>query len=128
MVPIEQLLTILKPAVFSFLHMNLPVLDRLPALQPSRKKAFRVVERFEQSLYSMVRGKREAQVLGRDEVVSHLLQTALEEGKISDRQFRSNLKIIFMVGHENIQFLLTSAILEMGRNTVWSLQIYNASH
>ncbi|KAJ5548941.1 hypothetical protein N7513_006175 [Penicillium frequentans] len=118
MVLIEQLLTILKPAVFSFLHMNLPVLDRLPALQPSRKEAFRVVEKFEQSLYSMVRGKREAKVLGNDEVVSYLLQTALEEGKISDRQFRSNLKIIFMVGHENIQFLLTSAILEMGRNTI----------
>jgi unspecific monooxygenase len=108
--------------------MNLPVLDRLPALLPSRKEAFRVIEDFERTLYKIVRGKIGGQAHQRDDVVSHLLQTAFEEGKINDRQFRSNLKITFMVGHENTQFLLTSAMLELGRNTACSLSKWNTGY
>ena len=48
----------------------------------------------------------------------NLLDDALDSGWIADRQYRNNLKIIFITGHENVQLLLSSLFWELGRNQV----------
>jgi xanthocillin biosynthesis cytochrome P450 monooxygenase len=43
-------------------------------------------------------------------------QGALDSGHLE--QYQANLRMMFMVGHDNIEFLLTSAMWELGTNTV----------
>lgn len=47
-----------------------------------------------------------------------LLDDALDSGRITDQQYRDNLKITFITGHENVQLLLNSLFWELGRNQV----------
>lgn len=62
---------------------------------------------------STVNTEKESKVL-----VSHLLKEALDSGHITHNQYRSNLRITFMVGHDNIEFLLLSAMWVLGKDTV----------
>lgn len=50
-----------------------------------------------------------------DQVVD-LLDRALSEGKITETQYRNNLKVTFLTAHENAQQLLNSAFWELGNN------------
>ena len=48
----------------------------------------------------------------------HMLENALKEGKITDKQYRANLKITFLTAHENAQQLLNSVFWELGKSQV----------
>lgn len=50
-----------------------------------------------------------------DQVVDYLDQ-ALEEGRITEEQYRANLKVTFLTAHENAQQLLNSAFYVLGQN------------
>ncbi|KAL8721634.1 MAG: hypothetical protein Q9225_001723 [Loekoesia sp. 1 TL-2023] len=110
----------IKQSIFKPLYLNFPVLDKYSNLIPSRQRAFKLVKQFENLLYDLVRN-RPRHSLGEksspdsDQVI-HMLEKALKEGKITERQFRDNLKITFIVAHENIQLLLNSMLYQIGAN------------
>lgn len=96
--------------------MNFPVADKYPALFPSRKRAFTLVKRFESLLCELIRHRPQT---GSDhDQVAHMLERALKEGKITEKQYRDNLKITFIVAHENTQLLLNSMFYQIGIDQV----------
>lgn len=58
-----------------------------------------------------------------DELVIHSLERALDEKRISDHQFRSNLKLMFLTGHENTQQLLNTLFWKLGTDQVSNLAL-----
>lgn len=47
-------------------------------------------------------------------MVSHMLGEAYTSGRITEKQFRDNLKITFLTAHENAQQLVTSMFWQLG--------------
>lgn len=82
-----------------------------------------MVKELDHLLYHLVREnprkfERERSVDPRDELLIHRLEQALDEGRITDHQFRSNLKLLFLTGHENTQQLLHASFLKLGTDQV----------
>src|SRR4051794_9921140 len=120
---IEILQTIIKRTIFKPLYFNFPALDKFPWLFTSRRRAFAIMKEFEDLLYELVRNRprkleRKEPVAPQDELVVHMLERALEDGRIDDEQFRANLKIVFLTAHENTQQLLNSMFWQLGSDQV----------
>ena len=128
-VRVEELQSIIKRVLFHPLFFNFPTLDKFPWLFRSRKYAYSIVREFEELLVQLVRtrprkinpyskedekGRRRGDQSG--ELVIHLLERALDDGAITEAQFRANLKIVFLTAHENVQQLLNSVFWELGVN------------
>ena len=121
-VPILQLQTAIKGSIFKPLYLNFPVLDKWPQVFTSRQRAFELVQQFEELLYQLVRNRPKKALSEKEgsksDMLVDLLDEALDSGRITDRQYRDNLKITFITGHENVQLLLNSLFWELGRNQV----------
>ncbi|KAI9676068.1 MAG: hypothetical protein M1817_000811 [Caeruleum heppii] len=119
-VRIEVLQTIIKGTLFIPIFFSFPQLDKYPWLFKSRRRAFDHMQEFEDLLCEIVRNrpnlKNGKKIAPEDELVVHMLERALEEGKIDERQFRDNLKITFLTAHENAQQLMNSTFYELGFN------------
>lgn len=81
------------------------------------------MKEFDDLLYHLVRenprkSERKKPLDARDEVVIHALERALDDGRITDHQFRSNLKLIALTGHETTQQLLNASIWKLGTDQV----------
>lgn len=83
------------------------------------------MKEYENLLYEVVQRPRPEATAG-DSKTQHErqviddLQDALACGKITETQFRANVKIVFVAGHEDVQHLLNSTFYEIGTNTVSS--------
>ena len=126
---IEELQSIIKRTIFHPLFFNFPALDKYPMVFKSRRRAFAIMKEFEDLLYELVRERprkltRKSPVEPQDELVVHLLERALEEGRISDEQLRANLKIVFLTAHENTQQLLNSTFWQLGHDRVGGSGLY----
>jgi xanthocillin biosynthesis cytochrome P450 monooxygenase len=119
---IEVLQTIIKKSIFRPLFFNFPVFDRYTCVFRSRKQAFTIVHEFENLLCDLVKNRPQHKQGGSKSVQNDRVIDALEKswasGEINETQFRSNLKITFLAGHENIQQLLNSAFWALGKATV----------
>ncbi|KAJ5658938.1 Cytochrome monooxygenase xanG [Penicillium longicatenatum] len=114
---LEELQTIIKRTLFKPLFFNFPDLDKFPSLFPQRKVAFAIMQEFGDLLCETVRKRAPATHEGNGtEQVVDLLDRALKEGKITEEQYRNNLKVTFLTAHENAQQLLNSAFWELGNN------------
>lgn len=81
------------------------------------------MKEFDDLLYHLVRenprkSEREKPIDARDEVFIHALERALDDGRITDQQFRANLNLIALTGHENTQQLLNASIWKLGTDQV----------
>lgn len=117
---IEVLQSIIKRTIFKPLYFNFPALDQYPWLFTSRRRAFAIMKEFEDLLYDLVKHRprkleRKEPIAPQDELVVHMLERALEDGRITDEQYRANLKIVFLTAHENTQQLLNSAFWQLGK-------------
>lgn len=120
---IEELQSIIKRTIFKPLYFNFPVLDKYPQIFTSRRRAFTTMKEFEDLLAHLVRNRprrlmQKSPVKPQDELVVHMLEKALDEGTLSEEQFRANLKITFLTAHENTQQLLNSAFWQLGHDQV----------
>jgi unspecific monooxygenase len=115
-VRIEVLQGIIKKALFRPLFFNFPVLDKLRWLLPWRKAAFAAVYEFENLLVELIASRPRRTRRPEDEQVVHMLERARDEGRLTDAQYRANLKIVFLTAHENVQQLMTSMYYALGRN------------
>ncbi|PYI27887.1 putative sporulation-specific N-formyltyrosine oxidase Dit2 [Aspergillus indologenus CBS 114.80] len=114
--PVEQLLTQVKPGVFHPITMKFPAFDRLWWLVPSRRRIFQLVREFDHVLYTTVRQHTRSNPPGLSNMLSHLLEDALQSGQITDKQFRSNIIVTLMAGHDNTEFLFACGMMVLGRN------------
>ncbi|KAK2806017.1 hypothetical protein FQN50_006032 [Emmonsiellopsis sp. PD_5] len=78
-------------------------------------------QEFDDLLYDIVRNRPRAKPNSSDnpqerQVIDDL-EDALINGKITEFQFRANVRIIFFAGHEDVQQLLDSAFYQLGVNT-----------
>ena len=120
---IEVLQSIIKRTIFKPLFFNFPALDRYPMIFPSRRRAFAIMKEFEDLLFNLVRNRprkysNKEPVDSKDELLIHMMERALEQGKIDETQFRANLKITFLTAHENTQQLLNSTFWHLGKYQV----------
>lgn len=85
-----------------------------------RKRAYEIMKEFEDLLCDLVRNRprknEKRSESPEDDLVVHMLERALDEGKMDESQFRANLKITFLTAHENVQQLLNSTFWELGKN------------
>lgn len=81
-----------------------------------------MVRQFESLLCELIhnrpRHRLEKSNGGDNDQVIHMLERALKEGRITERQYRDNLKITFIVAHENTQLLLNSMFYQVGVSQV----------
>ncbi|OAX82776.1 hypothetical protein ACJ72_02864 [Emergomyces africanus] len=81
-----------------------------------------MVKEYEDLLYEIVQRPRpqateEGSKTPYERQVINDLQDALACGDITETQFRANVKIVFIAGHEDVQHLLSSAFYVMGTRT-----------
>lgn len=97
--------------------MHFPILDKVGRFLEPRKTAFKNIEIFDRLLDDVMTYASQNPEKQSD-VVSFRLRQALDSGQINLEQYQANLRMMFMVGHDNTEFLLTSAMLELGKNPV----------
>ncbi|GLI81120.1 hypothetical protein PoHVEF18_009491 [Penicillium ochrochloron] len=117
---LEELQTIIKKTLFKPLFFNFPDLDRYPFLFRQRKAAFTIMQEFGDLLCTTVRQRPTHQQDANanpdgDQVVDYL-DRALKESRITEEQYRANLKVTFLTAHENAQQLLNSTFWVLGTN------------
>ncbi|KAL4779066.1 cytochrome P450 [Aspergillus varians] len=122
-VPYRPLLGQILPAIFTRWSLYFPKLDILGRNLLSRGKTLQNIAAFDNILDGIVDStmshdaeKKEQQPKEQPKVVSHLLKEALDSGRISYAQYRSNLRMTFMFGHDTTAFFLMSIMWELGRN------------
>lgn len=100
------------------MYFSFPDLDHFPWLLPSRKRAYQIMQEFDNRLYTMIMNMLHKRVQDKptqsEEMVSHMLGEAYTSGRITEKQFRDNLKITFLTAHENAQQLVTSMFWQLG--------------
>ncbi|OQE35356.1 hypothetical protein PENCOP_c013G07794 [Penicillium coprophilum] len=114
-VRIESLQSIIKATLFKPMYFSFPDLDHFSWLLPSRKRAYNIMNEFDNRLYAkimtMLQNRNETDP---EEMVSHMLGSAYKTGLITEKQLRDNLKITFLTAHENAQQLITSMFWQLG--------------
>jgi unspecific monooxygenase len=115
-IPLEKLMGKLQNSVTPLapLFTEFPVIERLWWLFPDRRRAFGFVDEIESLLvsYTDQHMKHPPSAENADKMI-HGLQRARAEGTLSEYRYRSNLKMLFVAGTENIHFALSSAMWEL---------------
>ncbi|KAE8407481.1 cytochrome P450 [Aspergillus pseudonomiae] len=110
---LHQLQLAVKREIFKPIFMNFPVLDRFGRLIPCRVRARNMVEQFSAALERSVRhgqGSPQPANLGAR------LIAARDSGVLTEKQFRDNLKVLFVAGQENPQLLLISMLYLLAKH------------
>ncbi|KAI9653344.1 MAG: cytochrome P450-dit2 [Alyxoria varia] len=125
--PFHNLQTSMKLQIFRPTYMAFPFLDRLSNYIPSRRLARKLVRRFDSSLLSAIRSTHanskldtldEASSLGPSSpVLARRLIAARNSGLMTEKQFRDNLAITYIAGHENPQILMITLLYLLGKHT-----------
>ena len=81
------------------------------------------MKEFDDLLYHLVlentrKSERKKLSNARDDVFIHALEQVLDEGRITDQQFRANLESTALTGHENTQQLLNASLWKLGTDQV----------
>jgi unspecific monooxygenase len=121
-VRLEAIQSVIKLMLFRPLFFNFPDLDQFAWLIKSRQRAYQIMHEFGDTLMATVLGRidsdREKGVKPAEEMVVHMLVDAYRDGRLTEKQFKDNLKIVFLTAHENAQQLVNSMFWEIGKNTV----------
>ncbi|XHF99349.1 hypothetical protein AWENTII_002855 [Aspergillus wentii] len=115
---LEAIQSTIKRTIFRPLFFNFPHLDMFPWLFSSRKEAYRIMHEFDDTLYHTVRDnldRRRERGQNTVDMVAHMLEEAYNDGRITEKQFRDNLKITFLTAHENAQQLMNSTFWVLGK-------------
>jgi unspecific monooxygenase len=121
-VRLEAIQSVIKGMLFRPLFFNFPDMDKLAWLIRSRRRAYEIMHEFGDTLMDTVLQRidssREKGVQPAEEMVVHMLTDAYRDGRLTQKQFKDNLKIVFLTAHENAQQLVNSMFWEIGKNIV----------
>ena len=117
-----------KRTIFTPIFFHFPILDKFPWIFRSRKRAFAILQELEDILFDIA--TKHPRILDEknpvdieNETVAHRLTLAYKQGQLTEQQYRGNLKIIYLTGHENPEQLLTSLVWKLGTDQVSSLAV-----
>ncbi|KAA8651961.1 cytochrome P450 monooxygenase xanG [Aspergillus tanneri] len=117
---IDRLVTAVKRSIPLPLVGEFPVLERFRWLLPHTRRGFAAVQQFEEHLIEQVDQVSPSPAYtslspGNNKLI-HRLKRAREQGLLCEYHYRSNLKMMTVAGHENVNLALTSALWELGRH------------
>lgn len=107
---------VVKREIFKPLFLNFPFLDRFPI--PSRQRARQLVDEFATQLCNKVLESHQhshEEKMANVSAGCHLVQ-AYKAGLLTETQFRHNVSIILIAGHENPQLLFQSLLFLLGQH------------
>ncbi|KAJ3278630.1 hypothetical protein HK104_002162 [Borealophlyctis nickersoniae] len=111
--PISKTHTLVKSGIFRPLYLFFPILDALPI--PSRQRVRRNIDRMEQVVITAARETQGTESGDRTTIVERLVD-AFDRGDMTRKEFRDNLMVIFVAGHENIQQGFTSLLYLLAKH------------
>lgn len=113
------------------LLLQYPLLERISMfLFPSRRHALSMADELAEAVLEAtaaypLREKGSTEIeRSRPEKLVYRLQRARDSGQLTDFYYRSNMKIMFMAGHENSKALLISSLLEIAQHTNVQERLY----
>ncbi|KAL4954839.1 cytochrome P450 [Aspergillus filifer] len=97
---------------------HFPLLEQIGwPLRPIRNRCFTMIRELEESLIDITENLQYSKTHGQNrdgpEKLIYRLKRARDEGLMSDFHYRSNLKMMFFAGHENVKFAVIA--------TLWNL-------
>ncbi|RHZ60379.1 hypothetical protein CDV55_100029 [Aspergillus turcosus] len=121
-VRLEAIQSVIKMMLFRPLFFNFPDMDKFAWLIQSRQRAYEIMHEFGDTLMATVLARidrnRGHEKGNAEEMVVHMLVAAYRDGRLTEKQFKDNLKIVFLTAHENAQQLVNSMFWEIGKNIV----------
>ncbi|PLB49960.1 putative sporulation-specific N-formyltyrosine oxidase Dit2 [Aspergillus steynii IBT 23096] len=117
--PLENALTAVKANVVGPIFSEFPILEKASCLFPQRRRAIAAIKTFERLLIKHVDSWAESpaseySASAEKEKLAHRLVRARNQNELTEFHYRSNLKMLTIAGHENVQLALTSALWEIG--------------
>ncbi|KAL4862116.1 hypothetical protein BDV12DRAFT_179267 [Aspergillus spectabilis] len=116
-VPYAPLIGQIVPAIFTRWPLYFPKLDIPGRHLISRQRILQNIAEFDSQLDGILESTTTPDAREQPKVVSHMLKQALDDGRITYPQFRSNLRMSFMFGHDTTANFLGSIMLALGRDT-----------
>lgn len=95
---------------------DFPLLEYIPRLS-SWHRAFADVKKFETRFLDLLRQEARPGTAGNEGKMIYALNKAHDEGRISEYHYRSNMKILFVAGHENAQQAFISLVWELAAHS-----------
>ena len=115
--PFHKLQMAVKREIFKPAFLNFPILDCLPI--PSRVRARALVRQFAAELASVVRkSHQDVKCSLESDRLGQRLIAARQSGLLTELQFRDNLVITFIAGHENPQVMMVSTLYLLAKHQV----------
>lgn len=108
----------MKQTMFRRTFLAFPALDSFWWIIPGRWRAFRLLATYDDLVHNIARETRAEKLPHLPDILSDRLIQARDSNTFNEWQLRSTLRTIVMVGHDNIQYLLTSAMFLLGTNIV----------
>ncbi|PTB36164.1 uncharacterized protein TrAFT101_000129 [Trichoderma asperellum] len=113
------------------LLLQFPLLEYISMfLLPSRRHAWSMADELAEAVLEATaahplreKGLTEIES-SRSEKLVYRLQRARDSGQLTDFHYRSNMKLMFMAGHENSKALLVSSLLEIAQRTNVQERLY----
>ncbi|GIC84215.1 cytochrome P450-dit2 [Aspergillus udagawae] len=94
-----------------------PFLDLLPWKWPAVEELFKNIHNLETALLGCIDCRLQtAHSPTDDDKVIYRLSQALEQNQISDFHYRSNIKQLFVAGHENVESTVSASLVELAKN------------
>ncbi|KAF7173042.1 hypothetical protein CNMCM6106_007180 [Aspergillus hiratsukae] len=117
-VRLEAIQSVIKMMLFRPLFFNFPDMDKFAWAIQSRRRAYEIMHEFGDTLMATVLKRIDSNEKGKpaEEMVVHMLVDAYRDGRLTEKQFKDNLKIVFLTAHENAQQLVNSMFWEIGKN------------
>ena len=115
----DALLAILWNLGGHLIH-HFPTFERIGwPLRPTRPRCFAMIQEFEEALIDATEkleySKAPSESDGPEKLI-YRLKRARDTGLMSDVHYRSNLKMMFFAGHENVKFALIPTLWELSQS------------
>lgn len=100
------------------LIQHFPLVERIGwPLRPSRHYCFSMILELEEALIEVTEKLKYTEASpDRSEKLIYRLKRARDAGLMSDFHYRSNLKMMFFAGHENVKFAIIATLWELSQN------------
>lgn len=122
---IQQILGVQNSKFMGRLKGLFPFLDRLPFKWPVTAHSEKLLAQVEKALTDLADERNKSPPpSGGESKLGFILHQAREQKQMSDFHYKSNLKQLFIAGHENVETVLNSAIEELAKDTDVQQRLY----
>ncbi|GMF75187.1 unnamed protein product [Aspergillus oryzae] len=121
----DALLAILWNLGGHLIH-HFPMFERIGwPLRPTRPHCFSMIRELEEALIDITEKLKYPETPpDRFEKVIYRLKRARDDGLMTDFHYRSNLKMMFFAGHENVKFAFIATLWELSQNPQMQEKLY----